>query len=89
MAALRLRLRARPPCLVDASPLVPELLAGKSAGDIERVQLQGWNEAFAVGELFRITGDDAVDLSDICRQDDLPLVHSEYNGIITAFFNRL
>lgn len=59
MAALKLTLRTRPPCLVDAAPLVPDGLANKSRAHIERIALQGWNQVFAVGDLFRVTGDDA------------------------------
>jgi formylmethanofuran dehydrogenase subunit C len=58
MPPLRLRLRTKPPCLIDASPLTPEALGGKTLGEIERITLQGWNETFPVGELFRVSGDD-------------------------------
>src|SRR5690349_17161358 len=61
--SMRLTQRTRPPCLVDAAPLTPEGLAGKSRAEIERIALQGWNQTFAVGELFRLTGDDAQDLT--------------------------
>jgi len=59
MSPLKLSLRARPPCLIDASPLVPAVLAGKSRDEIARGALQGWNQTFAVGELFKISGEDA------------------------------
>ena len=58
MTPLTFRLRAPPPCLVDASPLVPAQLAGKQRNEIERLSLQGWNQSFAVGDLFTVTGDD-------------------------------
>lgn len=59
MSALTFRLRVKPPCRVDASSLAPSLLAGKSRDEISRLSLLGWNESFAVGDLFSITGDDA------------------------------
>ena len=59
MKALTLRLKVRPPCRVDAAPLTPRGLAGKSRAEIERIALVGWNEAFAVGELFALRGEDA------------------------------
>jgi formylmethanofuran dehydrogenase subunit C len=62
MAALRLKLRAKPPCLIDASPLVPDALTGKSRAEIDRIQLQGRNQTFALGDLFRVSGANAHEL---------------------------
>lgn len=59
MRPLTLRLKAPPPCRIDAAPLTPRGLAGKSRAEIERIALLGWNEKFAVGELFALRGDDA------------------------------
>jgi formylmethanofuran dehydrogenase subunit C len=59
MSSLELRLRTKPPCLIDASPLVPDALAGKSRDEIDRISLQGWNQSFALAELFRVSGEDA------------------------------
>ena len=59
MRPLILRLKAAPPCRVDAAPLTPRTLAGKSRAEIERIALAGWNQTFAVGELFGLRGDDA------------------------------
>lgn len=59
MKPLTLRLKTKPPCLVDAAGLRPRALAGKTREDILRTALQGWNESFAVGDLFAITGEDA------------------------------
>ena len=56
---MKLRLRTKPPCQIDASALVPDQLAGKSVDEIARIELQGWNQTFAVGELFRASGEDA------------------------------
>jgi formylmethanofuran dehydrogenase subunit C len=57
-----LQVRAQPPCRVDAAPLIPALLAGRSREEILRVPLVGWNESFAVGDLFRLAGEDAAHL---------------------------
>jgi formylmethanofuran dehydrogenase subunit C len=59
MTPLKLTLRNRPPSLIDASPLVPSALAGKSREEIARISLPGWNQSFAVGDLFKISGEDA------------------------------
>jgi formylmethanofuran dehydrogenase subunit C len=56
---LTLRLKVRPPCRIDAAPLTPRGLAGKSRAEIERIALGGWNETFAVGALFAVRGEDA------------------------------
>lgn len=55
---MRLKLLARPPCLVDVSSLTPDQLGWKSRAQVERLQLPGWNQTFAVGDLFRVSGDD-------------------------------
>lgn len=59
MKPLTFRLRAKPPCRIDASPLVPQALAGKSPAEIAHTPLLGWNESFAVGDLFSVSGQDA------------------------------
>lgn len=59
MKPLTLRLKVRPPCRIDAAPLSPRGLAGKSRAEIERIALGGWNETFAVGALFAVRGEDA------------------------------
>jgi formylmethanofuran dehydrogenase subunit C len=59
MRPLSLRLKAAPPCRIDAAPLTPRALAGKSHAEIERIALAGWNQTFAVGELFARRGADA------------------------------
>ena len=59
MTPLTLRLKVRPPCRIDAAPLSPRGLAGKSRAEIERIALGGWNETFAVGALFAVRGEDA------------------------------
>jgi len=56
---LTFKLRARPPCLVDASALLPRALAGQAREDILRITLTGWNQSFAVGDLFSVSGDES------------------------------
>jgi formylmethanofuran dehydrogenase subunit C len=59
MSPLKLSLHVRPPCQIDASALVPSALSGKSRDEIARLSLPGWNQSFAVGDLFKISGEDA------------------------------
>jgi formylmethanofuran dehydrogenase subunit C len=56
---LTLTLRQRPDQRIDLSPLVPNLLAGKSAGEIERIELQTTRRRLDVGEVFRLRMGDA------------------------------
>jgi len=56
---LTFRLKSRPPCRIDASPLVPAALAGKSRDELARLRLLGWNESYPAGELFAISGEDS------------------------------
>ena len=59
MRPLTFKLKAKPPCLVDAAGLRPQALAGQSREEILRITLPGWNESFPVGELFSVSGEDA------------------------------
>ncbi|HET7849076.1 MAG TPA: formylmethanofuran dehydrogenase subunit C [Pseudolabrys sp.] len=54
MTALVLGLREIPAQRLDLSPLVPDRLAGASAAEIERVELQTTRERVCVGDLFRV-----------------------------------
>lgn len=54
MKRLTFTLRQRPEQRLDLSPLVPHLLAGKTAGEIERLELQTTRRPIAVGEIFRL-----------------------------------
>jgi formylmethanofuran dehydrogenase subunit C len=56
---LTFTLKARPPCLVDAAGLRPQALAGQGREALLRIMLPGWNQSFAVGDLFSVRGDDA------------------------------
>jgi formylmethanofuran dehydrogenase subunit C len=51
---LVLRLRQRPEQRLDLSPLVPHLLAGKTAAEIERLELQTTKHRVTVGDAFRL-----------------------------------
>lgn len=59
MKALTFRLKAAPPCLVDAAGMTPQALAGRTREEILRISLPGWNQTFTVGELFTVSGEDA------------------------------
>jgi formylmethanofuran dehydrogenase subunit C len=59
MKRLTLTLRERPDQRIDLSPLLPNLLAGKSAGEIERIELQTTRRRLHVGEVFRLRMGDA------------------------------
>jgi formylmethanofuran dehydrogenase subunit C len=56
---LVLTLRARPEQRLDLSPLVPHLLAGKTAGEIERIALHTTRMAMTVGDAFHLRMGDA------------------------------
>lgn len=59
MTRLVLRLKEQPSQRLDLSPLVPHLLAGKSAREIERLELQTTRRRIEVGEVFRLRMGDA------------------------------
>lgn len=54
MKPLVLTLRQRPKQRLDLSPLVPHLLAGKTASQIERIALQTTRQSVDVAEIFRV-----------------------------------
>lgn len=59
MRPLTFTLRRRPDQRLDVSPLVPHLLAGKTTGEIERIELQTTRHRVDVGEVFRVRAGDA------------------------------
>ena len=59
MKRLTLTLRQRPDQRIDLSPLVPHLLAGKTAREIERIALQTTRCRLELGEVFRVRMGDA------------------------------
>ncbi len=54
---IRLTLRQEPPLRLAADALVPERLAGRSRGEIERLPLALGNTSSAVGDWFRVSGE--------------------------------
>lgn len=58
MKPLTLVLRQRPDQRLDLSPLVPHLLSGKSAAEIERIELQTTRWRVSVGDMFRLRNGD-------------------------------
>ena len=54
MKPLTLTLRQRPNQRLDLSPLVPHLIAGRSAAEIERIELQTTGWRVSVGDVFRL-----------------------------------
>jgi formylmethanofuran dehydrogenase subunit C len=65
-------LRQRPDQRLDLSPLVPHLLAGKTAAQIERVELQTTRARVSVAEAFRLRMGDAgsIRIEDACDRLD-------------------
>jgi formylmethanofuran dehydrogenase subunit C len=59
MTMLILTLRAEPRQRIDAAPLTPEHLQGRSADEIGDILLQTGNRQLRAGDLFDIQGDDA------------------------------
>ena len=59
MRPLVLSLRQRPEQRLDLSPLVPHLLARKTAAEIERIELQTTKQRVSVGDAFRLKFGDA------------------------------
>ncbi len=66
MKPLTLTLRERPNQRLDLSPLVPHGLAGKTAREIEQIELQTTNHRIKVGDVFRLS---AGDVERICIQN--------------------
>ncbi|SON55844.1 Formyltransferase/hydrolase complex Fhc subunit C [Hartmannibacter diazotrophicus] len=62
MAALTFTLRAEVPERLDLSALVPSALDGKSASEIEKIVVGTTRKAPAVGDLFKVSGDDVTDI---------------------------
>jgi formylmethanofuran dehydrogenase subunit C len=59
VSALTLTLRQAPEQRLDLSPLVPHLLAGKTAAEIEKIELHTTRTLATVGDLFRLRMGDA------------------------------
>lgn len=59
MTALTFTLLAQPPERLDLSPLTPERLAGMSRREMGRIRLGRSKRASSVGDIFRVSGNDA------------------------------
>ncbi len=59
MRPLVLRLRTPPDERLDLSGLVPHRLAGRTAAEIGKIELQTGRHRIAVGDIFRLSGGDA------------------------------
>jgi formylmethanofuran dehydrogenase subunit C len=77
---LVLRLRQRPDQRLDLSPLVPHLLAGKAAAEIERIELQTTKRRATVGDVFRLRIGDADQLRIEGACDRLDRVGQDMDG---------
>lgn len=62
MAALTFHLTQAPPERLDLSPLVPARLAGLTVAAIEALAIGTSRQGVAVGDVFRVSGDDAADV---------------------------
>lgn len=62
MTGLTFTLREAPPERLDLSPLTPARLAGLSCAKIERIAIGTTRLGVAVGDVFRLSGEDAADL---------------------------
>ena len=80
MRPLTFTLRQRPEQRLDLSPLVPHLLAGKTAAQIERIELQTTRARADVGAIFRVRMGDSehVRIENAC--DRLDRVGREMTG---------
>jgi formylmethanofuran dehydrogenase subunit C len=69
---LVLTLKERPPERLDLSPLLPHLLAGKTANEIARIGVQTTRWPLMVGDVFRVRMGDArrVHIEDACDRLD-------------------
>lgn len=65
---------------VDCSPLVPNALAGKSVREVAALELQCGNRKLLVGELFRLSGEDAQSVVIECEGDKLERIGARMTG---------
>ena len=72
MRPLVLTLKQRPAERLDLSPLLPHLLAGKTADEIARIGVQTTRKPLAVGDAFRVRMGDArhICIEDACDRLD-------------------
>ncbi len=69
---IRLTLKEEPPLRLSAEALLPERLAGRSAGEIERLPLAVGRTGGAVGDWFRVVAGDtaAIEIEGPCHRLD-------------------
>lgn len=69
---IRLTLKEEPPLRLSAEALLPERLAGRSVGDIEKLPLAVGRTRAAVGDWFRVAAGDgeAMEIEGPCRRLD-------------------
>ena len=72
MKPLVLTLKERPPERLDLSPLLPHLLAGKTAAEIARIGVQTTRRPLVVGDVFRLRMGDVgrIHIEDGCDRLD-------------------
>jgi len=77
---LTLTLRERPDQRLDLSPLVPHGLAGKTAREIEQIELQTTRHRIKVGDVFRLRAGDVEQIRIQNACDRLDYVGQEMNS---------
>jgi formylmethanofuran dehydrogenase subunit C len=77
---LVLTLRERPDQRLDLAPLVPHRLAGMTAAEIERIELQTTRRRVAVGDIFRLGMGDAAQIRIEGACDRLDRIGHEMTG---------
>jgi formylmethanofuran dehydrogenase subunit C len=77
---LTLTLRERPDQRLNLSPLVPHGLAGKTAREIEQIELQTTRHRIKVGDVFRLCAGDVEQIRIQNACDRLDYVGQEMNG---------
>jgi formylmethanofuran dehydrogenase subunit C len=80
MKPLVLVMRTSPQQRLDLSPLVPHRLAGKTAAEIGKLELQTGRERVAVADIFRLTGSDATRIRIEGATDRLDQIGQEMSG---------
>jgi formylmethanofuran dehydrogenase subunit C len=80
MKPLVLVMRTSPQQRLDLSPLVPHRLAGKTAAEIGKLELQTGREQVTVGDVFRLSGSDATHMRIEGATDRLDQIGQEMSG---------
>jgi formylmethanofuran dehydrogenase subunit C len=80
MKPLVLAMRSSPEERLDLSPLVPHRLAGKTAAEIGKLELQTGRHRIMVGDVFRLSGGDATHIRIEGATDRLDQIGQEMAG---------